>query len=53
MREYATPLGTVIPATGNLTDDVVRNAADHPDAVVLARPGADGWADVTAAEFLA
>ena len=53
MREYATPLGTVIPATGNLTDDVVRNAVDHPDAVVLRRPGPDGWADVTAAEFLA
>ncbi len=53
MREYATPLGTAIPATGNLTDDVVRNATDHPDAVVLARPGPDGWADVTAAEFLA
>ena len=53
MREYATPLGTDVPATGNLTDDVVRNATEHPEAVVLARPGTDGWADVTAAEFLA
>ncbi|WP_432479806.1 AMP-dependent synthetase/ligase [Nocardioides sp. GXQ0305] len=53
MREYATPLGTDVPATGNLTDDVVRNGTDHPDSVVMARPGPDGWADVTAAEFLA
>ena len=53
MREYATPLGTDVPATGNLTDDVVRNGTEHPDSVVMARPGAGGWADVTAAEFLA
>ena len=53
MREYATPLATALPTTGNLTDDVVRNGTDHPHSVVMARPGPGGWADVTASEFLA
>lgn len=53
MREYSTPMTIEVPATGNLTDDVVRNAAEAPDAVVLSRPGADGqWTDVTAQQFL-
>jgi long-chain acyl-CoA synthetase len=52
VREYATPLGTEVPTTGNLTDDVVRNAAERPDRVVMSRPGPEGWADVTAAGFL-
>ena len=45
------------PTSGNLTDDVVRNAAEAPDQVVFSRPpavGSDGdWTGVTAAEFLA
>ncbi len=53
MREFSTPLTTEIPAVGNLTEDVVRNARDAPDAVQFSRPGTDGWVDVTAAEFLA
>ena len=56
MREYSTPLNVEIPATGNLTDDVVANAAEAPDAVVFSRRSAQdprGWHDVTAAEFLA
>ncbi len=55
MREYSSPLNVEIPATGNLTDDVVTNAAEAPDAVVFSRRhGADaGWSDVTAADFLA
>lgn len=55
MREYSTPPTVEIPASGNLTDDVVRNAAEAPDAVVFGRPAAgdDGWDDVTAAAFLA
>jgi len=53
LREYSTPLTTEIPATGNLTDDVVANARDAGDVVVFNRPGADGWEDVTAATFLA
>ena len=53
MREYSTPLALDLPGTGNLTDDIVRNAAEAPDAVVLARPAGEGWIDVTAREFLA
>ena len=55
MREYSTPQTVEVPTAGNLTDDVVRNAAEAPGAVVFGRPaaGGDGWDDVTAAEFLA
>ncbi|WP_309650761.1 AMP-dependent synthetase/ligase [Nocardioides sp.] len=53
MREFSTPLTIEIPATGNLTDDVVANARDAADAVTFSRPGKDGWEDVTAAQFLA
>ena len=53
MREYSTPLALDLPGTGNLTDDIVRNAAEAPDAVVLARRAAESWIDVTAREFLA
>ncbi len=58
MREYSTPLTDSLAAaladSRNLTDDVVRNAAEAPDAVLFARrtPGSDEWVDVTAAEFL-
>ncbi|HWJ11257.1 MAG TPA: AMP-dependent synthetase/ligase [Nocardioides sp.] len=54
MREYSTPQTVTVPTTGNLTDDVVRNAAEAPDAVQLSRPdGAGGWSDVTCSAFLA
>ena len=52
MREYSSPLNTEVPATGNLTDDVVRNAAEAPDAVVFSRNTGEAWEDVTAAQFL-
>jgi len=52
VREYSTPMTVAVPQTGNLTDDVVANARDHGSAVAFSRPGSDGWADVTAAEFL-
>ncbi|MGH3362545.1 MAG: AMP-dependent synthetase/ligase, partial [Nocardioides sp.] len=52
MREFSTPLTIEIPATGNLTDDVVTNAADHPSAVVFSRRIRSTWSDVTAATFL-
>ena len=58
MREFSTPLTIEVPATGNLTDDVVNNAREAADAVVFSRtpvgsgPGA-AWQDVTAAQFLA
>ncbi|CUR60170.1 putative long-chain-fatty-acid--CoA ligase [metagenome] len=51
MREFSTPLSTVIPTTGNLTDDVVTNAREAGDVAVFSRDTGDGWADVTAAEF--
>ena len=54
MREFSTPLPATLTMTGNLTDDVVRNAEEAPDAVAFSRPDAMGaWEDVTAAQFLA
>ncbi|MCD4534686.1 AMP-dependent synthetase/ligase [Nocardioides sp. cx-169] len=53
MREFSTPMTIEIPTTGNLTDDVVANASEAPDAVVFSRAVDSGWTDVTAAEFLA
>ena len=53
MREFSTPLTTDIPATGNLTDDVVLNAREAADDIAFSRRGAEGWEDVTNAEFLA
>ncbi|WP_460788692.1 AMP-dependent synthetase/ligase [Nocardioides maradonensis] len=53
MREYSTPQTVTIPITGNLTDDVVRNAAEAPEAVAFRRLAADGsWDDVTSTAFL-
>ncbi|MBL0747473.1 AMP-dependent synthetase/ligase [Nocardioides baculatus] len=51
MREYAAPLSTTIPTTGNLTDDVVANARDAGGTAVFSRRTGDGWVDVTAAQF--
>ncbi len=53
MREFATPLTFVIPATGNLTDDVLTNAREAADDVVFSRNMGGTWTDVTAADFLA
>ncbi|WP_248582199.1 AMP-dependent synthetase/ligase [Nocardioides sp. InS609-2] len=53
MREFSTPLNVEIPATGNLTDDVVTNAREAGDAVVFSRATGEEWRDVTSAEFLA
>ncbi|WP_193605483.1 AMP-dependent synthetase/ligase [Nocardioides dongkuii] len=53
MREYSTPLTIEVPTTGNLTDDVVRNARDAGDAVAFSRPVGEAWQDVSCAEFLA
>ncbi|HET7690257.1 MAG TPA: AMP-dependent synthetase/ligase [Nocardioidaceae bacterium] len=51
MREYATPLTVDLPTSGSLTDDVVANSRDVPQQVVFSRRTAEGWTDVTAAEF--
>lgn len=51
MREFAAALSISVPTTGNLTDDVVTNAAEAPDAVVFSRRVGEEWTDVTAAGF--
>ncbi|MCH1868227.1 AMP-dependent synthetase/ligase [Nocardioides sp. CFH 31398] len=57
MREFSTPMTVHVPSlvdgTGNLTDDLVRRAAEQPDRPVLARRDGDGWRDVSAVDFLA
>ncbi|HEX2893828.1 MAG TPA: AMP-dependent synthetase/ligase [Marmoricola sp.] len=52
VREYSTALQVQVPATGNLTDDVVRNAVEAPAWVAFSRRTPQGWADVTAEQFL-
>ncbi len=53
MREFSLPALYEVPANGNLTDLIRRNAAQYPDTPVLARKAAGGWQDVTSAEFFA
>ena len=54
MREFASTADVDEPVTGRLTDDVVRNASEHPDALVMSRRGSDGsWVDISATAFLA
>lgn len=53
MREFSLPALYEVPADGNLTDLIRRNAARHPDTAVLSRKAAGAWQDVTAAGFLA
>jgi long-chain acyl-CoA synthetase len=56
VREFSTPLTTDVPATGNLTDDVVTNALEAGSSVAFSRPSTTdegAWDDVTAAQFLA
>jgi long-chain acyl-CoA synthetase len=52
LREFESPATYVLPRHGNLTDDVVRNGTDHPDAVVFGVRRGQAWDDVTAGEFL-
>jgi long-chain acyl-CoA synthetase len=54
LREFSLPALYEVPADGNLTDLVRRNAAQHPDTAVIGRKDASGqWRDVTAAVFSA
>ncbi|WP_432097615.1 AMP-dependent synthetase/ligase [Streptomyces sp. bgisy100] len=53
MREFSLPALYEVPADGNLTDLIRRNAAQHPDVAVIARKRDGRWQDVTANEFLA
>ncbi len=53
MREYTTPLTVPLPTSGSLTDDLLSNAEEAPDAPCLARRTPQGWVDVSASDFLA
>ena len=53
MREYSAPLTVEIPRSGSLTDDIVENGTSYPDVTAFSRKTPSGWADVTAAQFLA
>ncbi|WP_225848409.1 long-chain fatty acid--CoA ligase [Streptomyces sp. HPF1205] len=54
MREFSLPALYEVPADGNLTDLIRRNAAQHPDTPVIGRKDPDGrWEDITAVRFLA
>ena len=52
MREFANPLTIEVPSTGNLTDALVRHAAEAPERVQLSRREGADWVDVTARQFL-
>ncbi|MGP4003314.1 AMP-dependent synthetase/ligase [Streptomyces sp. 8N706] len=52
MREFSLPALYEVPADGNLTDLIRRNAAQHPDVPVIARKRDGRWQDVTATDFL-
>ena len=55
MREFSIPALAEIPATANLTTTIFRRADEHPQAVIMRRPGPAGlagaWTDVTARQF--
>ncbi|MFD8569219.1 AMP-dependent synthetase/ligase [Streptomyces sp. NPDC059639] len=53
MREFSLPALYEVPADGNLTDIVRRNAAQHPDVAVIGRKIDGTWQDVTSTVFLA
>jgi long-chain acyl-CoA synthetase len=56
VREFSIPALAEIPATANLTTTIFRRADEHPQAVIMRRPGPNGlagaWTDVTARQFL-
>jgi long-chain acyl-CoA synthetase len=55
VREFSIPALAEIPATANLTTTIFRRADEHPQAVIMRRPGPDGlagaWTEVTARQF--
>jgi long-chain acyl-CoA synthetase len=52
VREYSTAQQVSLPATGNLTDDVVVNGTEYADTVAFSKRAQGGWTDVTAGQFL-
>jgi long-chain acyl-CoA synthetase len=53
LREFSLPALYEVPANGNLTDLIRRNAAQHHDVPVIGRKRGGHWEDVTAGAFLA
>ncbi|MFC7216739.1 AMP-dependent synthetase/ligase [Streptomyces polyrhachis] len=53
MREFSLPALYEVPADGNLTDLIRRNASLHPEVAVVTRRVDGVWRDVTSVEFLA
>ncbi|MEC4018963.1 AMP-dependent synthetase/ligase [Streptomyces sp. H27-D2] len=53
MREFSLPAMYEVPADGNLTDLIRRNAVQHPDVPVISRKLNGAWQDVSATAFLA
>ncbi|GAA2683686.1 MULTISPECIES: long-chain fatty acid--CoA ligase [Actinosynnema] len=53
MREKSIPPLYEVPADDSLLGPVIRNTAEQPERVLLARQVDGGWLDVTAARFLA
>lgn len=51
MREFSVPPVVTIGDAANLTDPVWDNAEAAPEVVQFARRTADGWTDVTCAQF--
>ena len=52
LTEFSVPVIVPAPTSGNLTDHILENAANHPNQVVFSIPRGDAWVGVTAAEFL-
>jgi long-chain acyl-CoA synthetase len=53
VREISVPTGYRIDPAENLTDVVAAQAGEHPDLVLMRRPGTSGWTDVTARQLVA
>ncbi|MER5638626.1 long-chain fatty acid--CoA ligase [Kitasatospora sp. NPDC002227] len=53
MLDFSLPARYQVPSGGNLSDLVHQNAERHPGVAVLSRKTANGWTDLTAAQFLA
>ena len=51
VQEFSVPPRVDVDDTANLADLVWDNATGFPDTVQFARRGADGWRDVTCAQF--
>jgi long-chain acyl-CoA synthetase len=52
VREFGSPSTIAPPRSGSLTDDLLANAAEAPDAVAFSRRQGPGWAGVTCRAFL-